>query len=387
MATVVHWGKYYPPHRGGIESVTASVAKGAAAAGHEVTVVCFAKQSEGSAANVDGVRVLRVPEAAFVASQPLGWSYLSSALREGRRADLVHVHVPNMLAAFAVILLGRKPKLIVHWHSDVIAKGALGILLRPLERIMLRRADLIVCTSQAYAEASLLLRPVLHKVRAVPIGVPDVRSDSASVLPVELANQIRGRRFVLAVGRLVPYKGFHNLVEAATQLPRDAMVVIVGSGPREAELQSQIKCLGLQDRVLLTGELEKSALDALFRKAILFCLPSVERSEAFGVALAEAMTYGMPVVATQIAGSGVPWVNQHQITGLNVQADSPAALAAACNEILGSDALRARLGSGARQRYMEEFTEQVSIARMLEIYRLAVCGASYTGQANPRRSQ
>ena len=93
------------------------------------------------------------------------------------------------------------------------------------------------------------------------------------------------------------------------------------------------------------------------------------RAEAFGVVLLEAMTYGLPIVATNIPGSGVSWVNRHNYSGLNVSVNDSLALAAACNKILESPELRQRLAKGARQRFLDEFQEETFIRRMIEIYR------------------
>jgi glycosyltransferase involved in cell wall biosynthesis len=372
MANIVHWGKYYPPDMGGIESVTASLALGAAAAGHRVTVLCFSKiRMQELDYLPGGVKVLRAPIALLKASQPLGWRYWRWALREGRVADVVHLHAPNMLAALAGVCLGRGPKLMVHWHSDLVGKGWLGRLLKPLERALLTRADKIVCTSQAYADASLTLKLFVDKVVVVPIGVADAAvSDDLTdeALPEALQARLLGRRVVLAVGRLVPYKAFHVLVEAAMRLPPDVVVVIVGTGPLHADLQERIDAACVAEQVVLAGRQSDAALRALFRRAALFCLPSAERSEAFGVVLIEAMSHRLPVVATQITGSGVPWVNAQGVSGLNVPVNDAWALAAACNQILSSDELRRELANGARTRFEHEFTEQVTIDRMLAVY-------------------
>lgn len=369
---IVHLGKYYPPDMGGIESVTRSLAQGAQAAGCQVSVVCFHQDAAQDERQANGLRVLRAPVDFIKASQPVGGLYLQWALAQGRRADLVHLHAPNMLAALSALLLGSTPRLLVHWHSDVVNKGALGRILRPLERWMLRRADQIACTSAAYAESSLALRPFAHKVTVVPIGVPDlakgIPTSGDDALFPELRARLRDRKMILSVGRMVPYKGFDVLVEAALRLPDDAVVVIVGSGPLREELERQIDGFDLGDKVILAGRQSDEALAALFRRATLFCLPSVERSEAFGVVLIEAMAYGLPVIATQIPGSGVPWVNQQEVSGLNVPVRDAAALADACTAVLASDALRHRLAAGARHRFETEFTEEISVRRMLHLY-------------------
>lgn len=369
MANIVHFGKYYFPDSGGIESVTSSLAKGAAAAGHAVSVICFEKSPAKCVEVIDEVQVTRAPIAKLVASQPLGFRYFLQCLAAAKNADVVHLHVPNMLGALCALFIGKKIRLLVHWHSDVINKGALGKILRPLESALLRRADCIIATSQVYADASETLAPYRSKCTVVSIGVPDAKHEGlGSQLPTSIDERIRRKKVILAVGRLVPYKGFNVLIQAARHLCTDSIVVIVGGGPLHKELQHSIEIAGVNDRVVLAGRLSDDTLHSLFKRATLYCLPSTYRAEAFGVVLLEAMAYGLPIVATDIPGSGVPWVNQHGSSGLNVPTGDPKALADACNQILCSEALRKKLACGARQRFLSEFTEDVSVRRMMAVY-------------------
>lgn len=378
MAVIVHWGKFYPPDMGGIESVTCSLARGARLSGHDVKVVCFGAPQAEPETDAGGVTVVRAPAAFTLASQPLGWRYVWRLLAAGRGADIVHLHTPNMLAALASLLLGRRPRLVVHWHSDVVGKGLLARLLRPLETLMLRRADAVIATSPPYLAASQPLQAVRDKVRVIPLGVPDAAAGVSSgedALPMALRRRLAGRRLVLGVGRLVPYKGFAHLIDAAAQLPDDVVVVIVGGGPLQGVLQARIAAAGVADKVVLAGRLPDAALRALFARAALYCLPSVERSEAFGVVLIEAMSWRLPIVATSIAGSGVPWVNNHGVSGLNVPPGDAAALAEACNRILSSPVLRAQLATGARRRFEGEFAEAISVQRTNDLYDGLLAGA------------
>lgn len=369
MANIVHFGKYYFPDTGGIESVTISLARGAVAYGHSVSVVCFEKSLAKSDEVIDGVRVLRAPITKMIASQPLGIKYFLQCLKTAKNSDVVHLHAPNMLGALCTLFIGKKPRLLVHWHSDVINKGLLGKILRPLESAFLRRADCIVVTSQVYADASETIRPHKDKIVVVPIGVPDAKHVGAnSYLPSSIDAQIYGKKIILAVGRLVPYKGFKVLIDASKHLSDDSVIVIVGDGPLQRELQQEIELAGIKDRVVLVGRLDDAALHTLFERAMLYCLPSTCRAEAFGVVLLEAMTYGLPIVATDIPGSGVPWVNQNGSSGLNVPVGDPVALAEACNQILASSELRGRLSEGARHRFVADFTEEVSVKRIMYVY-------------------
>jgi glycosyltransferase involved in cell wall biosynthesis len=370
---VVHIGKYYPPDLGGIESVTAMLARGAAGAGMPTSVLCFEAQGRGDVVDA-GVTVRRVP-AITVASQPLSRGYLREAVQLGRAADIVHVHLPNMLAALAVCRLGPGPAVVLHWHSDVVGKGLLAQLTAPLEQAMLRRADRIICTSQAYADASATLQPYAHKVAVVPIGAYEPAVQSAegapgrATLPPPIRDYLGDRPLVLAVGRLVPYKGFSVLIEGAARLRIDAAVLIVGVGPLEARLRDQIAVAQSAQRVMLAGRVDGPTLAALMRMASVFCMPSIERSEAFGVALIEAQAHGLAAVATHIPGSGVPWVNLDGESGLNVPPGDSRALAHALDRLLADDALRQRLGLGARARFEALFTGQRSVEETLAVYR------------------
>lgn len=369
MANIVHFGKFFFPDTGGIESVTLSLAKGAAREGHNITVVCFQKKKSEGFEIVEGISVVRAPITKILASQPLGFKYFWECILASKKADIVHMHAPNMLAALCALFIPEKTRLLVHWHSDVLNKGILGFLFRPLESALLRRANCIVATSQIYADASKSLMPFRHKTTVVPIGVSDVTQlGNASRLPLAIEERVSGRRIILAVGRLVAYKGFNVLIEAARYLTEKSVVVIVGNGPLLQDLQLAIDRGGVNDRVFLAGRLSDTALHALFEGATLYCLPSINRAEAFGVVLLEAMSHGLPVVASDIPGSAVPWINQHGHSGLNVPVSNPGALANACNLILESEELRDSLSLSARQRFLAEFTEEVSVKRMMFTY-------------------
>jgi len=369
MAKIVHFGKYYSPDVGGIESVTGSLAKAAVDAGHQVSVISFERTPAIRRSIIGGVYVTRAPVWKTLASQPIAFGYIFECVAAGTKADIVHLHAPNMLGALCALCLPKRVRLLVHWHSDVIDKGILAKLLRPLEFALLRRSNIIIATSQAYADSSARLARFKEKLTVVAIGATSVKDRGAhSPLPQELQEQVGGKKIILAVGRLVPYKGFDVLIAAAKSLEKDSVVVIVGGGPLKAELHQAVELGGVKDRVVMAGRLSDDALHALFARATLFCLPSIFRAEAFGVVLLEAMSYGLPIVASDIPGSGVPWVNQHGVSGLNVPVGNPKALAEACNLILGSPEVQAKFADGARQRFLAEFTEDVSASRMMGIY-------------------
>jgi rhamnosyl/mannosyltransferase len=150
---------------------------------------------------------------------------------------------------------------------------------------------------------------------------------------------------IFALGRHVYYKGFDVLIEAMQHI--DAQLILGGDGPLKEELQQQAERLGVSHKVLFIGSIPEVDLAAYFNACDVFCLPSVEQSEAFGLVQLEAMACGKPVVCTQL-NNGVNVVNQAGVTGLAVPVRDATALAGALNMLLNDDALLSKLGQQAK---------------------------------------
>jgi rhamnosyl/mannosyltransferase len=98
-------------------------------------------------------------------------------------------------------------------------------------------------------------------------------------------------------------------------------------------------------------------------------LPSIFKSEAYGIVQVEAMAYGIPVISTKIDGSGIDWVNQNGITGITVPVCDEQNLAVAIDQILFDPSLHLKLSTGALNRFRQELTEEVMINNLLNFYR------------------
>jgi rhamnosyl/mannosyltransferase len=183
----------------------------------------------------------------------------------------------------------------------------------------------------------------------------------------ETVEQMRhGRpRHIVALGRLVGYKGFDVLIRAMQSI--DGYATIVGEGPLLAELQRLATGLGVSDRVHFTGRLTRSEIKRLFHSAQVFAFPSTTEAEAFGIVQIEAMAAGLPVVNTHLATT-VPLVARHEREALTVPPNDPQALAQALSRILDDLALAGKLGAAGRERAKNEFDQSVFRARMAVIY-------------------
>ena len=298
----------------------------------------------------------------------------SKAITMAANADLVHLHMPDPMAAAAFWLARPRSALVLHWHSDVVRQRNALRAYEPLQRWLLDRADAVVATSQPYADASAALAPFLRKVQVIPIGVRDDRPAACSVKAARLRERYGRRRIVFALGRMTYYKGFDVLIDAAPALPDDCVVLVGGAGELLASHRARVAARGLTGKVHFIGAVGGSDLASHFEACDVFCMPSTVRAEAYGVAMLEAMVMGKPIVATDIPGSGVPWVNQQGRTGLNVPVGDAAALADALRGLLADPDLRQRFGAAARQRYEDEFRAELMSRRSIDLYRRVLGG-------------
>lgn len=366
MASIIHLGKFYPPEWGGTEQVTQTLARGSAAHGMATSVIAFTKH-DGSDENLDGVKIHRRKTNAIISSQPLSISWLWTAIRTVRNFDIVLIHSPNFLAVLALLFMSSKQRLVTYWHMDVVGKKVLKTLVAPLQRFMLKRSDIVMVSSQQYAESSAALQPFLDKVKVVSIGIADPAGTSqpGGPLPPSIAAFAQRRPIALAIGRLVPYKGFDQLVMSAKFSGPDIAIVVVGDGPMRSELLTLIREQGVEDRILFAGRLSATDLDALLRHARLYVMSSNIRTEAFGVVQLEAMSHSLPIVVTELPGSGVAWVADYGNLGAMVPVNDPKRLGEAMREVATSLDYD-RFAKNSRMRFERYFTESTMISCFLE---------------------
>lgn len=370
---ILHVGKYYAPQRGGIERCTQDLAGWAVARGHPAAALVHqpAGVLRAETTRLDGVRIVRAGCLAAPLYTPLSPAFplhLAHLLREFR-PDLLHLHLPNPSAFWALTLpAARRLPWVAHWHAEVPTDTpdwrlrAAYRVYRPFEQALLARSAAIVTTSEAYAAASRALAPWRAKTRAIPLGIADVSALSAA--PPEWPAGPGAR--VLAVGRLSTYKGFDVLLDALA-IATGARLVLIGQGEEAARLQAQATRLGIAGRVHFAGAVDDAALAAAYAAADFVVLPSLDRGEAFGVVLLEAMRAGRAVIASDVSGSGIAGVVGGE-AGVMVPPGDAAALAAAITALAGDAARRAALGAAGRARWQACFTLERAAAPFLALY-------------------
>ena len=359
-----------------MEAVVFELAEGLARRGVDLDVLCAGRERQ---------TVVETRPAGYRVTRAGSWgSFLATSvapallgrlreLQQGR--DLIHVHMPDPLAALALWHQPTPAKVVVHWHSDVVRQRIARRLYEPLQQWLLSRADAIVATSEPYAASSPWLKRWSAKTTVVPIGIGDNagRRDAAAAEAVR--RRFGNRRIVFSLGRMSQYKGFDVLIDAASRLPEHCVVVVGGDGELLERHRREVAARGLADRIVFVGRISDQELPAYYQAAHVFCLASTLRSEAYGVAIVEAMAMSTPVVATDIAGSGVPWVNQSGVTGKNVPPGDSKALAEALTEIIDDEALAARYAHAARKRYLKHLTATSMVDATARLYERVLAGA------------
>ena len=361
ISSILHVGKFYPPHPGGMETHLQNLVSYESQR-LQVEVLVSNSAKETVSEYRDGGRITRLATFGSIASMPITPSLLQHM--RGRHDNIVHLHMPNPAAAMAYMLSGHPGRLIVTHHGDTTGRALLRRISDPWVRATMRKAETIIISSQRYLDSSEELTEFRHKCQVIPLGI---ELSSQPQPPPEQITALRtqyGDQLLLAIGRLVPYKGFATLIRALQHVP-GATLLLIGTGPLLEDLKTLAHEVGVADRVHFLGFVDN--LQPYFHAARLFVLSSITRAESFGLVQLEAMATGLPVINTDLP-SAVPEVSLHGVTGITVPPADEMALAHAAQALLGNAALRQQYGNAARLR-AGVFNAQVMGEKTEEIYR------------------
>jgi glycosyltransferase involved in cell wall biosynthesis len=347
---VLHLGKFCPPNEGGIEIFSFDLLEALNKKGIKADLLCFGENTREDSYNC--FRFFACNMNLKLNSAPLSYDYIKTFRKIVKHYDIIHVHSPNPLAEILTLITDKK--VIIHWHSDIVRQRISYFFYRPIQQKVLKKADKIIATSPQYLETSKQIKNFKDKAIVIPVGLNPKRLKIKEQDLREfdkIKEKINNKRVVLAVGRLIEYKGFEYLVEASQFLKDDTVVLIAGRGPLYGTLKNKIEKLNLKDKILLLGRVNN--VSVYMKNCDLFCLPSVSRNEAFGLVLVEALYFGKPLVTTSVEGSGMNYVNKHNETGLVIPPKNSKALAEAINTILSNEKLYEKFSRNALERFKE----------------------------------
>lgn len=358
----------YPPYRGGIGTVAAHDAEQLRK--HGCTVEIFTPAYKKQSAK----------EASITRFQPFySWgngAVLFDLLSALKGFDVVHLHYPffgsDILAAFACRLWGIP--LVVTYHMKPKARGILGatfaVYRTILQPFIFRVAYSVVVSSDDYADA----QNVKHRNRCVlPFGVDTKRfcPGDRSVARQHFG-MVDGDSVIIFVGGLDAahyFKGLDVLLHAFATMKTRAQLLIVGDGNCRKDFEQMAVGLGVADRVHFVGSIPSDDLPLAYQAADVHVLPSIDRSEAFGIVTEEAMAIGIPSIVSDLPGVRTLVIEEK--TGLHVLPGDISKLTAAFDRLCGDSEFRANCGKNARQFAEENLSDSILSHRLLEIYTAA----------------
>jgi glycosyltransferase involved in cell wall biosynthesis len=362
---VVHIFKdYYPPTTGGIEQHMQLLCRKLVGKA-EVAVLVPNRSKRRKEEQLEGVKVIRVPEFGRYASVP----FCPTAPSELRQLnpDIVHLHFPNPMGDLTYLLAAGKVPLVLTYHADIIKQKAFLPVYRPILKLLFKKARRIIVSSEEYAASSSILPELSQKCIVIPFGVDlaafSLRNGEAT--DIESFRRQHGERIILFVGAYRYYKGLDILLQAMTMV--NGCLIVAGRGTEGKIMRDEAERLGIAKKIVFCGEVSESKLRILLNAADVFVVPSIDRCEAFGIAQLEAMACGKPVIASDLP-TGMRFVTQHEVTGLLVRPRDPNALAKSINRVLDDSILRTKLGNAARLRAEQAFGADRMVSRILETY-------------------
>ncbi|WP_338293762.1 glycosyltransferase [Planctobacterium marinum] len=342
---VLHVGKYFPPRYGGIETFMSQLMEEQADQGLEVAALVHADKLQSSNGEYawKGCKIFEVKcfgQLIFAPVAP-GYPYRIIHALRSFRPDIVHVHMPNLSAFWLLVVkrfFARQAEIVIHWHADVLGSAPTKLikLFYPVYKLfetqLLKNADKVISTSPPYLKTSIPLKPFAEKCVVIPLGIKIKHFDVHS----KKFSENRSIRLCM-IGRLVYYKAHSVVLKALAQLQEQKVSVtldVIGDGELALPLQKECSELGIQNCVFWHGSVSEQQKDEILKSSDVLLLPSLERTEAFGVVLLEAANYAVPAIVSNVNGSGMSYVIENNVNGKVVDASDADALASAVAEFI-----------------------------------------------------
>ena len=384
MIRVLHVYKCFGPKKfGGVEAFIENLVESTKSKCLHIILACGPVKSTTVIRHRGSIVVLVRPQ--FTAfSMPVALAMIPIFWFLSRRVDVVHYHYPfpfqDILSFFAKTSL---PKLVTY-HSDIVRQRFTGYLYRPLMRLFLDRADVVVATSPVYKASSYVLQSLKKPPVVIPLAI-QAKPAEFDQFCLDYWKQRVGSGFQLFLGAHRSYKGLPTLVEAAarTKVP----LVITGEGMLTEKIMLQAQTLGA-DNISFVGLVSRADQAALLYLSRALVLPSCQRSEAFGIVLLEASRQSTPMITTEI-GTATSWVNQHMSTGLVVTPNSQVELEEAMMFMHQSPNEAIKMGLLAKQRFDSMFDVTLMAQSYIKLYQSMISdkNLSHNAQSNKPKGE
>jgi glycosyltransferase involved in cell wall biosynthesis len=367
----------YKPYKGGISNIAYEYAEKLSQLDHAITVFTPLYDNIDNDLTTEKYKIERIkPWFKFGNA-----AFIPQLLFKLKKFDIVHLHYPFFGASCLVWLLkiikGKKFKLVISYHMDVVGGGALKIFFSGHSKLIMpmiiKSADKVVISSDDYAQNGDLqniFKKYPDKFTIIPPSV-DLERFNPTDKDHDLFNKysLSNSKVVLFVGGLDKahyFKGLEFLIKSFAKFNNNVKLVIVGSGDLKNNYQAQVAKANLQQKIFFAGKVSDEDLPKYYNLADLVVLPSIDKSEAFGIVLIEAMACAKPVVTSDLAG--VRSVYNDQVSGLVFKLKDSADLAEKVNKILGANELQGKMGQAAIEKVKSTYDLNILIKKLETIY-------------------
>lgn len=292
---ILYITKYFPPEYGGIETLSKNLCDFFYKKNKKIEVICFSKK-KSYISQTNNYTVFFFKPFLNLFSTPISLSIVLFIINNYKKYDCIHVHTPNPLIELVLIFLPVK-KLIVSWGSDIISQEILKFFFKPIQYYLLKKSKKIISLSRNYYNYSKDLKKFKKKVVIIP---PIIKKISYKPL-VKKNSNIN----ILMVGRLVDYKGYNIAIEAVNLLPKNYNLNIIGNGKNKRNILKHIQNLKLNERVKLLDKANDKLKAKYLKESSIFLMCSTSRAESFGISILEAISNSLPLIISNVKGSGM----------------------------------------------------------------------------------
>ena len=350
---VVHIVNHFSNKGGGVERVIYGMCgRASRISNFEFVVLSYGKKKETKI--VEGLCVKKLKGFIIFRMSVLP-SLLVDLIRE--KPDVIHVHVPypyGLIVSLIAKTLLRKP-IVVTYYTDPPVGLAISKIYGILEPILLRFTNVVLATSDAYKNNSVILRK-LKNVDVLKLGI-----NTENYFPVELPEE----NIILTVGRKTFYKNTDMLIQAMAYINEefpDTKLLITGNGHFEKTANN----------ITFLGYVSEDELLSLYHRCKFFVLPSTTNDEGFGLVLLESMACGKPAIVFDLWGPSTAIGD----CGIVVKEKTIEALAKAMAKFMRDEELRKTLGQRARERVLKYFSLR-TYDKITDVYRRITLSAEY----------
>ncbi len=281
------------------------------------------------------------------------------------KPDILHAHY---LTSYGLIgaLTFFKPFVISVWGSDIFDFPKLSLFHKALVRLILKKADVILSTSNIMAKETN--KYTKKTVKILPFG-----TDLETFKPKEVKSLFNTNDIVIGTVKSLSEKyGIKYLVQAFNLVKKKypelpLKLLLVGGGEQTKEIQKLLNELGLEKSVIISGAVPYNQVNVYHNMINISVFVSTQDSESFGVSATEASACSKPLVVSHIGG--LPEVVEDGITGIIVPPKDVQTTAKAIEKLVLDKELRERMGKAGRERVKRLFNWNESIRQMISVYK------------------